>query len=770
MYGKRDPTTAWAVVGRSLDCAPMSEAGPIETRHSFCRICESLCGLEVDVERPGGAERITAIRPNQRHVATSGFACLKGLNQHKLYDSPDRLQVPEKRVGDRWEPISWEQAISEIGAKVKQLRGDHGADSIGMYVGTAAGFSMLHPIFAQGFMQGLGSRSIYASASQDCSNKFAVAHEVYGFPFSQPYPDVDNTSCLIIVGANPVVSKWSFLQVPNPVRRMKEIRARGGRIWVVDPRRTETAKVAGSHVPIQPTSDVFFYLSFLHEVIARGGVDRDRVARFMTGFETVEKLVQDWSPERAAEVTRIPPETLREMVGDYLAADGACLYSSTGVNMGSQGALCFWLQEVINAVTGNLDRRGGTLMGEGIVDFARFGVRSGMFVSENRSRIGGFQAVNDAMPGGVMADEILTEGEGQLRALFVTGGNPLITMANAGRLRSAFEKLELLVTLDIYRNETGSLAHYTLPCVSPFERPDLIFAFPLLMGMQSRAYLQATEAVVAPAGQQRDEASIYLDLCEAAGAPLFGSGIAQRLLQGLRRFDPRRRTGKGGIPGLPQQWILSLLLRLGRQGSFRSLLGKPDGETREITGEGSYLGSRVVTSDEKVHLAPERLMEQTARLEAAFASLRTASGLRLITKRSHETHNSWTHNLEDFVKGERSTNYLYMHPDDAAEAGLADGDVADIRSATATVRVPVKLLSDLMPGSVALPHGWGHQHATGLTVAGATGGVNVNLLAADGPDEIEPISGMAHLTGIPVEVVPAAGPRDTGSWSGIADA
>ena len=741
-----------------------------ETRDTFCRICESMCGLKVEFEQDGQAtgETIQQIRPNVEHVATGGFACMKGLNQHKLYGSPDRLEYPEKRIGDRWERISWDQAISEIGAKVKSLRAEHGADSTGMYVGTAAGFSMLHPIFAQGFMQGLGSKSIYSSASQDCANKFAVAHQVYGFPFSQAYPDVDRTECLIIVGANPVVSKWSFLQVPNPIRRLREIQARGGRVWVVDPRRTETAKIASAFTFIRPNSDVFFYLSFLNELIARKGVDRDRVAKFMTGFDEIEELVQAWPVERAETITQIPSERMREMVADYMGANGAALYSSTGVNMGKHGALCFWLQEVINAVSGNLDRPGGTLIGEGIVDFARFGVRSGMFMDDVRSRIGGFRAVNDTLPGGVLADEILTPGDRQLRALFVTGGNPLITMANSSRLAKAFRELELLVTLDIYRNETGSLAHYTLPCTSPFERPDLLFAFPLLMGMQSRPYLQATEAVHAPGAEQRDEASIYLDLCEAAGQPLFGSSIAQKSLQFLRRFDRRRRTGLGGVPGIPQELILSGLLHLGRQGSYRKLLGSPNGRTRPITNEGNFLGDRIVTKDKKVHLAPAILIEEAQNLEDVYLRERAEGRLRLITKRSHETHNSWTHNIEEFVSGDRQSNYLYMHPLDASKCGLENGAVADVRSKTGVVRVPIKINPDLMEGIVALPHGWGHQHAEGLSVAKQTAGVNVNLLAADGPDEIERISGMAHLTGIPVEVTPAAGPRAIDDWSGIA--
>ncbi len=738
-----------------------------ETRQTFCRICESLCGLDVRVENG----RIAEIRPNPRHAATSGFACMKGLNQHKMYGSRDRLSHPEKRVGDRWERVSWDQAISEIGAKVRSLVDTRGADAVAMYVGTAAGFGILHPLFAQGFMNGLGSDSMYATATQDCANKFAVAHEVYGFPFTQPFPDVDRTRCLVVVGANPVVSKWSFLQVPHSGKRLREIEARGGKVWVVDPRRTETAKVAGEHVFIRPDTDVFFYLSFLHELIATGGVDRRRVALHTTGWDAIEKLVQDWSPERTAEVTHVWPETLREMVASYRLADGAALYSSTGVNMGSRGSLCFWLQEVINAVSGNLDRRGGTLVGHGIVDFAKFGKRSGMFLKDVRSRIGGFRTVNDAFPGGLLADEILTPGDRQVRALFVTGGNPLLTMPNAGKLARAFRELELLVTLDIYKNETGSLAHYVLPCTSPFERPDLIFAFPLFMGMQSRPYLQATEAVVAPEGEQRDEASIYLDLCRAAGVSLFGSKAAQKLLEWSTALDRRRRTGRGGLPGVPQELLLSLLLRVSRAGSFRGLLQSPNGQVRPEPAGGDFLGERIVTEDRKVHLAPPRLLDEAAKLEADFAEHRARAGeLRLITRRSHETHNSWTHNIEEHVSGTRSTNHLYVHPDDAARLGLAEGALADVSTRTATVRVPVKLLADLMPGTVALPHGWGHQHATGLSVASRTTGVNVNLLAADGPDEIEKVSGMAHLTGFPVEVRPAEGPLEPRSWAGIANA
>ena len=732
------------------------------THHTFCRICEALCGLEVTTENG----RVTDIRPDAEHVATRGFACVKGLKQHRMYASPDRLRYPLRRRGDRFERVSWDEALAGIGEKVRSLRAERGADSIGMYVGTAAGFSALHPVFAQGFMTGLGSGSMYSSATQDCANKFSVSREVYGFPFTLAFPDVERIGCLIVVGANPVISKWSFLQVANPSDRIKGISRRGGKVWVVDPRRTETAKVADAHVFIRPNSDVFFFAAFLNEILARGAVDRAHVERFMTGFDDVARLVAPWTPERAEAATGIEAATLRAMVDDYLAADGAALYCSTGVNMGENGSLAFWLQEVTNAVTGNLDRAGGTIVGRGIVDFPAFGKKNGTLLRTDRSRVGGFRAVNDGFPGGVMADEILTPGDGQLRSLFVTGGNPLLTMANAGRLREALADLELLVCLDIQLNETASLAHYVLPCTSPLERADLPFLFPLMLGMQSRPYLQATRAVAATEGEERDEASIYLDLARASGVSLFGSRMAQTALELAARWHSRDSDGER--PAVPQERLLSAILRLGGQGGFASLLGEVHGRPLAEHSGGDFLGERVVTDDGKVHLAPPLLMEQASKLEADFERATTAeSGLRLITKRAVKTHNSWTHNIEEFVERDRTSNYLYMHPDDARDLGLEPGAVADVRSATATVRLPIRHLDDLMPGTVAMPHGWGHQHAKGLSVASKTGGVNVNLLAADGPDALERVSGRAHLTGIPVEVTPAAGRRDTTTWSGL---
>ncbi|MEN0068498.1 MAG: molybdopterin-dependent oxidoreductase [Myxococcota bacterium] len=744
----------------------MQDDATITTKTTFCRICEALCGLEVDVDT--ARNTVVDVRPDPDHVVTNGFACIKGLKQHEMYRSPDRLHRPlaMKPDGSHHE-VSWDEALEGIGKKVQQLRADHGPNSIAMYVGTAAGFGALHPIFAQGFMNGIGSGNMYASATQDCANKFAVARHVYGFPFLQPFPDLDHIDTLIIVGANPVVSKWSFGQVSNPVERIKDIWRRGGRVIVVDPRRTETAKIASEHHFVRPNTDAFFYAAFLNEIIARGGTDSIQVDAHTAGFDEIAAVVAPWTPERAAEVTQMPPEALRAIVDTYLAASGpdgggAALYSSTGVNMGQLGALAFWLQEVINAVTGNLDRRGGTIVGKGVVPFPEFAHKQGVLMRSDTSRIGGFGAVNDAFPGGILADEILTPGDGQVRALFVTGGNPLITMADAGKLKEAFENLELLVVLDIVQSETASLAHYVLPCTTPLERPDLPFVFPLFLGMQSRPYVQATKALVDPPGEQRDEATIYLQLARASGVGMFGSSIAQRMLETMWWWY----RSKG--PNPPQEAVLSLILRLGGAGSFEALANEPHGRKRADHAPGNFLGERVLTEDGRVQLAPPTLVEAAkTRMDAHFeAEKAVADKLKLITRRQVHTHNSWTHNHPRMVSGKKSTNYLYMHPNDASARGVAEGDLVDVTSPTATVRVPVSLLDELMPGTVALPHGWGHQHAKGLSVAKQTTGVNVNLLAASGPDDVDPLSGMSHLTGVTVEVEAARGPLVETSWSG----
>ena len=723
------------------------------TELTFCRICEATCGLKATIED----DRVVALEPDQDHVVSKGYSCIKGLRYHEIHHSPDRLRVPLKRVGDRFEEISWEQALDEIGAKVRQLVADHGGDSVSAYLGNPIAFSLLPPVLTAAFLQGLGSRNLFQTGSQDCNNKFAAAQRVYGFPFIQPFPDVDRTECLIMIGSNPAVSRASFMQLPDPIRRLRAIEARGGKVFLVNPRRTETAKQMGTQVFIRPDTDVYFLLSFLHEVVSRDAIDHERVRLHMKGLDALRKVSESWPPERTAKITGVSAETLRSMVDAYLQANGAALFLSTGVNQGSQGTLAFWIQEAINAITGNLDRLGGTLVGYGYIkDFPKHARKSGHTMRDDLSRIGQLPSVVDTFPAGLMADEILTPGKGQVRALFCLSGNPLLTVPNSnGRLEEALKALELLVVIDIFRNETANHAHYILPGTSALQRPDLPFVFQSLMGAQPVPYAQYTDALLPPEDEQRDETMILLQLARACGSTLFGSRMANGFLNGW--------LGLGNLPavgrrlGLTPERFLGLMARAFRLGSLNSLRKEPHGRLLEANQGQDFLGKRVVTDDGLVNLAPVELVDAARNLEATFELERTQRDkLKLISKREQHSHNSWLHNHPRFVEGKRSTNYLYMNPLDGETAGVESGAMVEVRSSVGSVRLPAQLTDEMMVGAVALPHGWGHEAADGLSVASKTTGANANLLAADGPDALEYFSGMAKLNGIWVEVTPVS--------------
>ena len=717
---------------------------------SFCRICEASCGIRVRVEDG----RVREILPDPDHPVSRGYVCIKGVKYADLHESPDRLKHPLKRVGERWERVSWELALSEIGERLARIRRAYGPHAIGMYIGNPTAFSMTHPIFAHGFARAIGTRNVYSAGSQDCNNKFVVAERMYGSPGIQPIPDLDRTKCLVLIGSNPAVSHMSFVNVPRPVERLREIERRGGRVWIVDPRRTETAKQVGTHVPVRPDTDVWLLLSFLDELARTGGIDRARAERHMRGLDAALAIAREWPAERTADVTGVAPETLRAIVASYREADGAALYCSTGLNQGSQGTLAFWVLNVINAASGNLDRDGGVVVSRGIVDMPRIAKRIGFGHGRARSRIGGYAQVLDTLPAGVLPDEITTPGDGRIRAMVVTAGNPVLSCPDEARMREALSGLELLVSIDLFRNETGNLAHYVLPALSFLERPDVPIG---IHGMQPTPYLQYTDAVVAPDGEQRDEHWIYTELAHAAGLSLFGSRAARAFFAASRRIARLPVVGRR-LAFDPEKLARGIARAAGT--SLRQLRERPSGVLLAPNRGGTFLGRRVLTDDGRVDLAPTDFVARArADLAAAFETKRERGGkLELISRRERTTHNTWMHNVPHFVRGDRATNYLYMHPDDAERAGVRDGALAEIAANGASVRATVKVTPDLTPGTVTLPHGWGHDAADGLRVAQSAPGVNPNRLAKSGASSLERLAGMTHLNGIPVDVRPVRPP------------
>jgi len=343
----------------------------VETKHTFCRICEAACGLEVDVD---GAD-VIAVRPDRSHVASRGYLCVKGPAYREVHGSPDRVLRPQRRTGETWRDESWDDALAAIGGRLREIRERHGRDAVGIYVGNPSAFSTTHAIFAQAFVTGLGTRHLFTAGSQDCNNKFVVAEAMYGSPALQPVPDLDHAGCVIVLGSNPAISQMSFANVPRPIERLTGIVERGGRVFIVDPRKTESVKSVGEHVPIRPGTDVFMLLSLLHVLGEREAI---RSRDGLRGADALAAVAKPWPPERTAGVTGVPAERVREMATAIIDARGASLYCSTGVNQGGQGTLAFWLAQAINAATGNLDRRGGAVVPPGLLDISRVEILVGI--------------------------------------------------------------------------------------------------------------------------------------------------------------------------------------------------------------------------------------------------------------------------------------------------------------------------------------------------------------------------------------------------------
>lgn len=707
---------------------------------TFCRICEAQCGLVVEHNN----NQVIKIEPNNDHLVSKGYACIKGLKMGEFAHSPDRLQTPLKKVNGEFQAVSWNQALTEIGAKLKAIHSEHGGESIAAYMGNPIGFSLWPTTAMTLLLKAFDADKLFTPGTQDCANKFAGGERLFGTANDQVFPDIDHTQLLIAVGSNPVISKMSFISVPHPMDRISAIEERGGKVYWVNPRLTESAKRMGEYVAIRPDTDVFFMLGFLNEVIARDAVDHQRIQQHINGYDTLVEIAAPWSAERVEQVTRIPAAQLRQMVSDYLAADGAAIYSSTGVNQSRHGLMVYWLQESINAITGNLDKRGGVLAGKNV--FQKFDPPKEV----KRSRINDIPYVNSTIPGGIMADEILTPGKGKVRAMFNMSGNPLLTCSGSERLAQAFEDLELFVCIDIVRNETAEYADYILPGLHSLERADVPFYFFTMMGLMPVRSFDYTDPVLKPAGESRDEGLIFRQICRAAGKPLAGSKPLQWASNIAQWFA---KLPVIGSKSTVDRFFLDMMVRGAKLGGIGRLRQAENGLLLTPNQPGDYLGQRVNTASGKVELAPADLVERAKQIQQVFdEDLANAKQLKLIQKRERFTHNSWAHNVAAFVKGDRNTNYLYIHSVDASARSLADGAIAKVSANGRSIEVPVKIDDDMMVGTVSVPHGWGHQQAKGLRVANQTVGVNVNIITPDGPGSIEPGSGMSHMNGVIVDV------------------
>ena len=710
-----------------------------------CPLCEAHCGIRVEV----AGDRVLRIEGDPDDVLSAGYLCPKGTALAALHHDPERLRTPLKRVGDRFEPIGWPEAYAYAGRRMRALRRQHGRDAVGAYLGNPTAHSSA--VFAiEALKKVLRSRNIFSAASVDQFPQYLTAELMFGDHTILPVIDIDRTDHLLVLGANPAVSNGSITTMPDARRRLKAITARGGRVVVVDPRRTETARLASEHVSIDPGGDPHLLLAMLH-VVFRDGLDR--VPAWVTGLDDVRRIVADRTPEAAAALCGVDAATIERLAREFATAPSAVAYGRLGVCHHTTGTLSHWLVNVLNAVTGNLDRPGGAMFTTPPVNVGRV-LRMLWGPSSHdtfRSRGAGLPDLNGELPVVAMPDEITRPGPRQLRGLVVASGNPALSSPSARTVDEALGELDLLICVDLYLTETARLADLVLPPMSQLERAQLDVVFPAFSVRNNARW--SPNAVEPPADAQEDWDILLRLAVELLDWP--GAGLVRRLVRGLLRVVDAHQ-------------VVSLLILTGPQGPFsprgrglrrRGRSGLTAAKVRATPG-GVDLGPLeprlpgiLRTQDKRVHLAPAELVAAVAELPRSAPAPGTAYDLRLIGRRHLRSNNSWLHNVPAMVKGADRCTVL-MHPETASARGLADGQLVEVRSSVGRLVVPLEVSDEIRAGVVSIPHGWGHAvPGTGWTTASSHPGVNVNELTD--ASLVDALSGNAAVNATWVSVAPA---------------
>lgn len=719
-----------------------------EHRVTFCRICEAHCGMVATVE--DGV--VTKLRPDKDHPLSQGEACPKGIAMTDVQNDPDRVTQPLRRREDgTFEEVSWDEAIGDIGRRLRNTIADHGKRSIGWYFGNPGAFSYSHALWVKGFLEGLGSPHYYTASSQDVANRFAASAMLYGSPALVPIPDLKRTDFLLLVGANPFVSHGSVLTAAKIKDQLHGIVGRGGRVVVVDPRRSETARHF-EHVAVRPDADAWMLLSLLHVLVEEDLTDESALAAQADGWPAWREAVRGFSPEETAARTGVDAETLRALARDLAGAPSAAVYGRTGTCLGRFGTLVSFLLDLVMIATGNLDRPGGGVFGMPPVALDEVAAQAGIGTyGKIRSRIGDFPDVLGALPASLLAEEMTTPGADQMRAFFSSAGNPVLSCPDGEALEAALGTLDLFVSIDLYVNETNRHADYVLPATTWLERDDLPIAF---FGFYTTPFAEYTEAVVAPRGEARQEWEIIDAIAREIGVQPYPSA-------------PLRLLSRAGYRMTPQRFA-DLMLRTGAEGDrFGLRRGGLNLKKLRRHPHGIVLGEHIATGvlAKRVHHKGGRVKLDAPALRGELERLRTVNGddpefpLRLIGLRELRSHNSWMHNAPLLMRGGREQP-ARIHPADAERVGLDDGGIVRITSKSGALEVPVRITDEVREGVVALPHGWGHRG--GWKVANAAGGANVNQLMSAAAEDLEPLAGMAFLNGVPVRLEVVAGAGATG--------
>ncbi|WP_320672150.1 molybdopterin-dependent oxidoreductase [Patulibacter defluvii] len=722
-----------------------------------CPFCEATCGLDVTLD----GDRVVKVRGDADDVFSHGFVCPKGTSLQQLHEDPDRVRRPlVKQPDGSFAEVGWDAAFARIAELWAPFVGAADPNEVAVYLGNPAAHGLSAMLYGRVLLKALRTRSIFSASTLDQYPKQLATAHLFGSGATVPVPDLDRTDHLLILGANPVVSNGSLMTAPDVRGRLQAIRARGGKVVVVDPRRTRTAREADQHLAIRPGGDAAWLMALLHVLAAEG---LTTPGEHLAGLDEVLAAAEPFTPEAVAAVTGIAPEVTRTAARELAAAPRACVYGRIGTTTQRFGATASWLVDVLNAVTGNLDRPGGAMFplpahgkrGAGRGRGARFGRWT--------SRVRGVGEVFGELPAACLAEELETPGPGQVRALITIAGNPVLSAPGGGRLAEALPGLDAYVALDIYVNETTRHADVILPAPSPLEKAHYDLA---LYGFAIRNVANYSPPLLARDGLDEWQSLLRLvgvvtgqgpDADVAAIDAFVARGLAEREV-GDERSALHGRDLDGLLaelePRVGPERLLDLLLRGGAYGlTLADLEAAPHGI--DLGPLEPRLPEVLATPSGRVELAPAALLEDVERL--ALALDEPADGMLLIGRRDLRSNNSWMHNLPLLVSGPARCT-AWIHPDDAARVGVADGEPLRISSRVGAIELPATVTDRIRPGVVSVPHGWGHDAAGArMEVARGVAGVNANRLA-DG-ETLEPLSGTAVLNGIPVEVaVPVPAP------------
>lgn len=712
-----------------------------EIKYTYCRICEACCGLKATVT--DGI--LTKVTGNKNHIVSKGYICPRGLATLDIHNNTDRLKYPVKKVNGKFEKVDWASALKDIGQKLKDIREKYGNDSVAYYIGNPIAFDYSLTAYNKIALKTMGTRNFFYAGSQDCNNKFAASEEMFDSPILHPVPDIDHTEFLILWGTNPVVSKASLVSLTRPEERLKAIEKRGGRVIIIDPRKTETASLLGEHIFIRPDTDIYLMMAMLNSIISKNLYDTSIVSQYTKGFDDLKGLVSKYPAEKASKITGVDEDEIEQLAKDFSTSKNAAIYIGLGVNLGSFGTLGYWLVQCLNIITGRLDKKDSMLFPMHMLQNARLLEKLEKFKSLRKSRLGDFEPVMDALPAGIMADEILTPGAGQIKALIVICGNPLLTVPDGNKLEKAFKSLDLLVSADLFINETGGLSNYILPSKDFYERWDFATFTTMFNPVNALSY---SEKVVDAEGEQKELWIILHEILMAAGYPFGGNPVLGKMASILNRVE-RIFAVEHPIIFRPEMLLKMTLIASGI--SFKKLK-KSKGCMR--LGEhptGDFIKKWIIKERRKINLAPEKYLNAASLLDDFFEKEKNRDGYKMIGQRQKRTHNSWFHNVNAFFEKEK-TNFVSINSQDAEMLGVAPDEIVQVKNENGSIRLPVKIVHSLMPGVISIPHGWGHDKKSGLNIAKQKPGANVNLLTASGPENLEPVCGMSKLTGVPVTV------------------